>query len=218
MKKHSKDKTSLPIQKNITVEQIKKAKEILDASEVTTKKRSLLLPSGKVIPPSKPAASSPREGKHPGGRPTKLTPELALNIFMLGRKGLTDKEIAQVCFVNETTITNWKKSQEFFTSLKDAKDAADAIIERSLFERATGYEHDEEKLFVIKDEIKSKMVTKHYPPDPAAMIFWLKNRNPAKWRERIPELSNLADAMGSVLQQLRRKIEKKENPKNKKSH
>jgi len=25
---------------------------------------------------------------------------------------------------------------------------------------------------------------KHYPPDTTAAIFWLKNRQPAKWREK----------------------------------
>ncbi|MCY1295079.1 hypothetical protein D9M70_444010 [compost metagenome] len=26
---------------------------------------------------------------------------------------------------------------------------------------------------------------KHYPPDPGAAIFWLKNRQPELWKERV---------------------------------
>lgn len=170
---------------------------VLSKEEVKTAKAALV------------AAENPAPKKNkPGGRPSVLTPQLAINIFSLSRKGLTDKEIAAVYFVNESTITNWKKSPEFFTSLKEAKSEADGIVERSLFERATGYEHPEEKLFVIDSLVVSKTIMKHYPPDPTAMIFWLKNRNPDSWREKIPELANIADAMGSVLQQLRKHQEK----------
>ncbi len=35
---------------------------------------------------------------------------------------------------------------------------------------------------VITDE---REYIKHYPPDPAAAIFWLKNRQPKRWRDRI---------------------------------
>ena len=28
-------------------------------------------------------------------------------------------------------------------------------------------------------------VTKHYPPDPTAAIFWLKNRQPDTWRDKV---------------------------------
>lgn len=151
--------------------------------------------------------------KNKGGRPSKLTAEIALNIFLLGRKGLTDAEIAQVVGVDERTINNWKKSPEFFQSLKEAKEQADAIIERSLFERAAGYEHSETKVFVHEGKIITKDITKHVPPDPACIIFWLKNRNPDRWREKIPELANLADSLGSVLQQLRKHAETKPRKK-----
>jgi hypothetical protein len=33
------------------------------------------------------------------------------------------------------------------------------------------------------DEDSSKTVRKHYPPDVTACIFWLKNRQPEKWRD-----------------------------------
>lgn len=153
------------------------------------------------------------EKKHAGGRPSKLTPALAVNIFLLARRGLTDKEIAQVCFVTEQTITNWKKAPEFFGALKDAKAVIDDIVEASLLQRATGYNIEEEKLFVIENKIVSRTVLKHLPPDTTAALAWLHNRRPAGWRQKIPELSNLADSIGSVLQQIRKNREEKAKKK-----
>lgn len=160
------------------------------------------------------AGGAPPKPKHAGGRPSKLTEELALNIFMLGRKGLTDEEIAKVCFVDKDTIRRWKKQPEFFGALKEAKDVADSIVERSLYERANGYEHPEEKIFFHLGRVVRVKTMKYYPPDPTSMIFFLKNRKPEVWRERIPELSNIADELGSALKQLRRHYEKKIKTKN----
>ena len=52
-----------------------------------------------------------------------------------------------------------------------------------------GYNHKETKLFQDKDEngkvkIIEHDVIKHYPPDTAACIFFLKNRQPDRWRDR----------------------------------
>ena len=120
------------------------------------------------------------------GRPSKLNPDLALKIFFLARKGLTDKEIAQVFDIAPDTITKWKKSEEFFLSLKENKGQADAIVERSLFERACGYEHEEDEIFCnAQGKVTTVRIIKHYPPDPTSMIFWLKNRQPDNWREKV---------------------------------
>lgn len=122
-------------------------------------------------------------GKHPGGRPSKLDDKTAIKIFLLARKGLTDKEIARVFDVRPQTINNWKKSPEFFDSLKSNKAEADAIVERSLFERACGYEHETEEIFCTNGVVTKVKTVKVYPPDPTSMIFWLKNRQPDKWRD-----------------------------------
>ncbi len=134
------------------------------------------------------------------GRPSKLTPELALKIFMLSRKGLTDKEIANVFDITEQTINNWKKDPEFFESLKADKKIADLMVERSLFERAIGYEHKETELFCHRGKVISKEITKHYPPDPTSMIFWLKNRLPKEWRDKSQVDQGFTDETDALLQ------------------
>jgi len=122
--------------------------------------------------------------KRKQGQPTKLTPERAVKIHFLARRGCTDKQIAEILDVTEKTICNWKKTSSFFQSLKVAKAEADALVEISLFERATGYSHPETKVFQHEGQIITEETVKHYPPDAVACIFWLKNRRPLEWREK----------------------------------
>ena len=39
--------------------------------------------------------------------------------------------------------------------------------------------------FRLDGQIVKTDVIKEYPPDPTSMIFWLKNRQPEKWRDRV---------------------------------
>lgn len=131
------------------------------------------------------------KGKHPGGRPTKYKPEYCLTVEYMARAGMTDAQIAEKLGISEATITNWKKDYpEFLASLKAGKEDPDDLVERSLFERATGYQHEVEKPMVVsmgKDngsEVEIVKFTESLAPDVTAQIFWLKNRRPDRWREK----------------------------------
>jgi hypothetical protein len=59
------------------------------------------------------------------------------------------------------------------------------LVERSLYQRAVGYHYDAVKIFMpagAKKPIYAPYV-EHVPPDVTAGIFWLKNRDPAHWRD-----------------------------------
>lgn len=118
------------------------------------------------------------------GRPSKkenINNEL---LNFLYSQGLTDVQVAKLIGVNECTIHRWKNQfPELRKPLKDWKDEADSKVERSLYERACGYSHQEEKIFTYLGEVIRVNTIKHYAPDPVSMIFWLKNRQPDKWRE-----------------------------------
>jgi hypothetical protein len=104
-----------------------------------------------------------------GGRPSSFKDEFIEQALMLSKLGATDKELASFFDVSEVTLNAWKKSHtEFLKSLKDGKLLADARVSNALYTRAIGYELND----------------KHYPPDTTACIFWLKNRQPEKWREK----------------------------------
>lgn len=119
------------------------------------------------------------------GRPSQFNKKIQDRIKALALKGFTDKEICKAIDVPERTFNNWKKKyHDFWQSLKDWKAEADAKVERSLYERAQGYSHPEDKIFCNNGEIIVQPTIKHYPPDPTSMIFWLKNRQPEKWRDK----------------------------------
>ena len=86
--------------------------------------------------------------------------------------------------ITETTINNWKlQIPEFFESIKRGKSQADSEIAEKLYHRAKGYEHPETKVFCQDGKIITHEVTKHYPPETAAIAFWLKNRKNKIWRD-----------------------------------
>jgi transposase-like protein len=112
-----------------------------------------------------------------------ITPELA---EQYARDGLTNEEIALKLGISTTTLYNWqKKYVEFLEALKKGKEVVDAKVEKSLLTRALGYDYEEIK--VIMNESGQKKVEKtkkHVKPDTTALIFWLKNRKPDKWRDK----------------------------------
>jgi len=119
------------------------------------------------------------------GQPTRYNKTTAEQARQLCLLGATDEQLAKFFKVTRRTIDNWKKAHpEFFRTLKNAKHEKDTKVERSLLERAMGYSHPESKFMIVDGELQEIETIKHYPPDPVSMIFWLKNRKPAQWRDK----------------------------------
>lgn len=119
------------------------------------------------------------------GRPSKYKKEYAEQAYKLCLLGATDKDLADFFEVDEATVNRWKQGHvEFCESLKRGKVEADAVIAQKLFHRAKGYEHQEDKIFNDSGTPLIVPTVKHYPPDTTAAIFWLKNRQPDKWRDK----------------------------------
>lgn len=97
--------------------------------------------------------------------------------------GLTDLEMAKKFGVARSTFSLWKeKHPKFVKALKRGKEVADQIVEQSLYKRACGYEHPQDKIFCTDGEVTTVKTIKHYPPDTGACFIWLKNR--AGWRDK----------------------------------
>lgn len=119
------------------------------------------------------------------GRPSKYKSEYAEQAKKLCMLGMTDKEMASFFEVSEQTLNTWKQVHpEFLESLKGGKDLIDAQVAAKLFHRAIGYEHPEDDIRAVNGVIVITPMVKHYPPDTTAAIFWLKNRQPQKWRDK----------------------------------
>jgi hypothetical protein len=119
------------------------------------------------------------------GQPTKYKEKYAKQAEKICLLGATDEFLADYFEVAVATIYNWKSSHpEFLEAIKKGKERADLEVAESLFQRAKGYSHPEEKVFNNQGEIITHQTTKHYAPDPTAAIFWLKNRQPKQWRDK----------------------------------
>ncbi len=134
------------------------------------------------------------------GVKSKYKPEYEKQALIFGEKGFTDKEIADFLGVTEQTVNNWKKSYpNFFESLKKGKAVADEKVERSLYNRATGYSHPDVHISNYQGNITITPIIKHYPPDVTAQIFWLKNRKPNEWRDKHEQVHDVSDKLADLL-------------------
>jgi len=119
------------------------------------------------------------------GRPSEYNDAFAEQARQMYEHGATDAEVADFFSVSVRTIQRWAHKYPLFClSLKAGKVAADDRVERSLFHKANGYTYEAEEVFQYQGQIVRAKVVKHVPPDSTAMIFWLKNRRPAEWRDR----------------------------------
>ncbi len=131
------------------------------------------------------------KAKHAGGRPTKYKIEYCLVVEALARLGWTEDKMAEKIGIAMSTLSLWKTEHpEFSEALKAGKEEPDDTVERSLYERATGYSYDSEKIVTVSmgnglgSGVERVPIVEHCPPDVTAQIFWLKNRRPAKWRDK----------------------------------
>lgn len=133
-----------------------------------------------------PEIRPPKAATRPNGRPSRYRSEFAEQTYTLCAKGFLDSDLADFFKVSESTINNWKLAHpEFLESMKAGKDEFDVtVVEGALKHRATGYSHPAVDIRVINGELVQTPITKHYPPDTSAAIFFLKNRNPGRWRDR----------------------------------
>lgn len=135
------------------------------------------------------------------------------------RDGLTDEQIAHNIGIAERTFTDWKdRFPSISAALKKGKAPVDIQVENALLKRALGQivkvkkpiklKHKGQipgKGFIEEERIEYAEEEVYIPPDTTAQIFWLKNRRPDKWRDKVegaPEGNN--DLLQSLLDLERR--------------
>ena len=137
--------------------------------------------------PVKPAskAEQPVAAYPTAGRPPKYNPDMAKQADKLCALGATDADLADFFAVSVRTVERWKcQHDEFCRALKVSKEVADQRVERSLYQRAIGYETDAMKIFQYEGKEVLVPYREQVQPDTTAAIFWLKNRKPEEWKDR----------------------------------
>jgi hypothetical protein len=120
-----------------------------------------------------------------------LDPEVVM--VMLAKAGYINEDIADSFGMS---MGQFNRLLRINPDLKDKLDAAkndpNSKVEGALFKRALGYKIQE----VVKENGKPiKVVLKEIAPDPVSCIFWLKNRDPKRWRDVLEHKFTLRDRM-----------------------
>ena len=104
------------------------------------------------------------------------------------RNGLTLEDIAANLGISRQILHKYKtQHEELQEAIDSGREVADIRVENALYRRAVGFYSTEEKI-VITDGIADVVTHQVYhKPDVRAQIFWLKNRKPDVWRDKILE-------------------------------
>ena len=95
------------------------------------------------------------------------------------RDGLTDQQIAEKMGIGVRTLYEWKKKHpQFSQALKSGKEVVDYAVENALLKKALA-------------------------GDVGACCFWLKNRRPDKWKDRIDAAVSMEDHKTDMLSDIR---------------
>ncbi len=135
------------------------------------------------------------------------------------RDGMTDAQIAQKIGISTQTFYDWEKRfPEFLDALKKGKAPVDIEVENALLKRALGYDYEEviteieeipagkgpDGQQIIRQKKHIRKITRHQPGEVAAQIFWLKNRRPGRWRDKIETVPETANDLLLSLMELER--------------
>lgn len=129
--------------------------------------------------------------------------EAAPKILELIEQGATYKDAAEQVGIGETTFYRWLEEKgEFRESVKRAKETgtlkAVAKVEATLLQLAIGYEYEDVRTEygselnqktgkyepVIKKQVRTK---KTVPPSTEAIKFYLTNKAPEEWKNRLEQ-------------------------------
>lgn len=123
-----------------------------------------------------------------------ISEENLLKLEAWARDGLTEADIANNIGISTVTLWDWKnKHPNILNALKKGKEVADIRVENALYKRAVGYDTVEEKTILNSDGSIAQTIKqiKHIAPDTTAQIFWLKNRRPELWRDKVVVDANM---------------------------
>ena len=139
-----------------------------------------------------------------------LTDDGLLRVTGWARDGLTDQQISHNMGIAYSTFREWvKRFPALSAALKKGKAPVDIEVENALLKRALGYDAEETITEIREVGVKTtkhvKKVLRHIPPDTTAQIFWLKNRRPGRWRDKIEAAPETANELLQSLMELERR-------------
>lgn len=142
-------------------------------------------------PIESPVVHVPGEGpRGKGGRKSPYNKELHCQLVaQLAMDGATDTELAEACGVSMRSYYRWRAlHQEFRQSCMLGKEACDDRVERTLYQRAVGYDVDAVKFHAHEGQVTVTHYKEHVQPDTGAQKHWLGNRRRDEWGRGIGDV------------------------------
>ena len=130
-----------------------------------------------------------------------LTEEGLMLISGWARDGFTEEEIAKNMGIGRSTLNEWKiRFPNLTDTIKKNKQVSDYLVEGSVFKSIMGYTMSYKNEKVTKDgDVVEYEETVYIPPNPTLSIFWLKNRMPDKWREKVEIIPGNAEKRVTIV-------------------
>lgn len=98
--------------------------------------------------------------------------------------GASNAEIADLIGIHINTFDAWAREYPSFAlAIRRGREDAVVRVVKSAHRAANGYSHPETKLNVVDGKLEKTVVTKHYPPNVAAIGLILTNRASAHWKD-----------------------------------
>lgn len=121
------------------------------------------------------------------GNASKYNPAFARVAYNIALLGGTPKSLAEILNVSEQTVYNWLKTHnDFHIAWYGGKDFADANVVQALYKRAVGWREEVEESRTDKDgNVLTAEKVLVFAPDVQAQMFWLKNRQPLSWKDKV---------------------------------
>jgi hypothetical protein len=138
------------------------------------------------------------------GRPTKYIPEVCYAAKRYCLLGATNDDLADLFNVNDATIDAWKvQHPEFMEAIQAGKAGADSRVAQALFTRAVGYTATVERPMSVpvgdgQSVVEIVQFHEYVAPDQQAARYWLNNRQPGRWREKVTIEPEMPDTVPSA--------------------
>ncbi len=194
---------------------------------VENPKEQLVLPEDAPPPEATPAKRIPPNKSHN----KKATLDFS-QVERLAAAGLTDYQMALTLGISIRSLRGWKGRLEYQEAIKKGQQSANAVVERTLFQRATGFTYEECTYEVVpvvpakgsrkaeygekRKPLLVRRVVKHAIPDTIAIIFYLKNKMPETYKDRndsnvtstqLIKVAELEGVNASTLRKAREKVQ-----------
>lgn len=117
---------------------------------------------------------------------TIFWPDRIDHVKAIAMRGLTDDEMATIMGVSSELLASWKAYYpQLDKAISEGRMAADAQVVAALHSNAVGYTKTSDEVVRTRRGAQVVQVEKYYPAETNAQKYWLNNRAPSYWGDKV---------------------------------